>query len=696
MQNTGNQNISHISARSIVVALCFFVSLLVLSLPRWDFLGDFMVHDDTIYLPKTFVGQPTESGFNQYRIYDMLGYFQSIELLKLFLLFIGAALAVTLTLLFATYTRHLALALLAAVSVVSFPVAVDQFVFVTGSHPTFSILFQAVALLVFSRSLLSGFGAYLWRLLACGALLCLAASFSPVGTLSPVALPLWLLLAAMFRGPSGKTVFSPGTITISLLPAFLYYGLSYSPYHYTNKVGWVDYSLAQVLTNLAEALSELLQLHTQASNVGAVLWFVFSGIFLATGVVALVRGRLRLHRQAGDTSRCQQGQMMTAAAGSLVLAILSFGPAAVTTSLLSRYLVASTLFCLVAIILPVLFWISRNSDRRFVAVAAAALLGLIFINTVSAHANTRFTFGAYLDAHVRLKQAIASNAADWADNAQVVFVLEDKSLASPTSGYNHWSSWYLRYWANRPDIIGLIGAEPTRSPFVNEYRDHGPEHWELLNGKSARKRMHGLEVARPTYAYRLAADAENTPYAGMAFSSEPTVFVKNGSSLAGGDISWSGDKRDPELLTWPLETSKDEVWTDKHFQHLGADNWLYRHDDVALHRLWIQPFDYETKAGEKVEMSLTLSSDQPMMLSVSLARHSTAEPYEGSAKTMTLRPGEDVVVHLSHVFEVKRKKLKAQLDVRECDAPAAYLMIKDVQLSPVGSSPADSMPVKLR
>jgi hypothetical protein len=133
--------------------------------------------------------------------------------------------------------------------------------------------------------------------------------------------------------------------------------------------------------------------------------------------------------------------------------------------------------------------------------------------------------------------------------------------------------------------------------------------------------------------------------------------------------------------------------TDALFTRVGRDRWLYRHDPQAEQRLWIQSFDRSTRAGEEVEASLILASDQRMVVSASLARHDTSEPYEGSAKTVTLEPDRQVEVNLSHRFKQARSKLKIQLDVRECGAPAAHLTIKNLQLRGADAAPELSAPV---
>jgi hypothetical protein len=71
-----------------------------------------------------------------------------------------------------------------------------------------------------------------------------------------------------------------------------------------------------------------------------------------------------------------------------------------------------------------------------------------------------------------------------------------------------------------------------------------------------------------------------------------------------------------------------------------------------------------------------------MVVSASLARNDTSEPYEGSAKRITLEPGIETPVELSHTFQHSRKRLKIQLDIKECDAPTATMEIKDIVLHP--------------
>ncbi|MEO1324409.1 MAG: hypothetical protein AAFV59_15530, partial [Pseudomonadota bacterium] len=111
----------------------------------------------------------------------------------------------------------------------------------------------------------------------------------------------------------------------------------------------------------------------------------------------------------------------------------------------------------------------------------------------------------------------------WPQHAQVVVFLNHKSF-NPVYGYLHFSSGYLRYVANRPDISGLVGSAESanRWPFVQKldstWATKGGEYWAAVDGKTTRYRMIGLVQDRPLFVYRQLRD-------GSIVSAAHTVFV---------------------------------------------------------------------------------------------------------------------------------------------------------------------------
>jgi hypothetical protein len=319
------------------------------------------------------------------------------------------------------------------------------------------------------------------------------------------------------------------------------------------------------------------------------------------------------------------------------------------------------------------------------------LIALIFLNQYKIHHNQDLSYGRLLALHTTLKNELHEVAKKWPPNSQVV-VLTDTSHNTQTSGFNHWSTWYLRYLANRYDIIGLFGPLPaiSQQPFVNQYRDHDPEYWEIINNRSRRIPMVGLEKSRPTFFYKING-GKLIPFKGAIFEIGGVHVVRNGESFErslknhntidiNGFLDWN-KKQIIQKTSINNKPTPAPIYAPQ-FTQKSNNTWHYQHDEKAKQRLWIQSFDRPTKSGEKVDASIILSSDRRMVVSASLARHDTNEPYEGSAKNIILEPGVETPVELFHTFKIPRKTLKIQLDIKECDGHTATMEIKNIVLNP--------------
>jgi len=104
---------------------------------------------------------------------------------------------------------------------------------------------------------------------------------------------------------------------------------------------------------------------------------------------------------------------------------------------------------------------------------------------------------------------------------------------------------------NRKDIIAVIGhkKDMTFDPFIGKYRDHGAQFWSVVNGRSERKRMIGLDKSRPTYIYFLSPEASKT-YSCIAVSNKDNLRIYN-TGVEGAQTTYSHSVQNANLEAVP-------------------------------------------------------------------------------------------------------------------------------------------------
>ena len=360
-----------------------------------------------------------------------------------------------------------------------------------------------------------------------------------------------------------------------------------------------------------------------------------------------------------------------------------------------RYLVASLAFSLLFIILFVAaigFFKLTNAKNKLISIC---LLLVILVNGYLVFEKTNTTYFSRLNLQNFLSQNFQNVAKKWPEKSQVVVLWSKGDFVTPTGGYNHWSTWYLKFISGRDDIIGLVWPQSSisRLPFVKKYKDHDSEYWELRGKRSSRIRMKGLEKDRPTFVYQIDEKGNFSLYDGVVFMLEKPVFIQAGKSLLEAE-PYSPAKQRRNTFIWPYpkydpSTTKNESGATQnapkaqtaHFEKQSDTKYLYRHDPEAKQRLWIHRIEHATDSGETLKASLKVSSTKKMSLSASLARHDTNEPYEGTARQIVLEPGVETLIEVAHTFQQPRKNLKVQLDIKECDGDTAELDIRQINVA---------------
>ena len=157
---------------------------------------------------------------------------------------------------------------------------------------------------------------------------------------------------------------------------------------------------------------------------------------------------------------------------------LTFVPGLVVTNYATRYVVLSFLFLATAAViigLRILETLPPSKPRLRVGVGVLFLVAIGSV--VSGHQLRSEQYGRFLTSFEYIEAIVARDGDDWAAGAQVVIALENTEL-SPTSGYNHWSTSYLRYLSGRSDITGLIG--PVGLASSGTLRRSVPRPWSRV------------------------------------------------------------------------------------------------------------------------------------------------------------------------------------------------------------------------
>ena len=334
----------------------------------------------------------------------------------------------------------------------------------------------------------------------------LAALASPCYFLAPLAPLVWLAVAAAseWRGWRRLVVLSAVLST----PIILHVLRGGMQYHYTALTGWTNLSPENVAANLDRAVRLVLRpVYAPPLELAATYALGLAGVSACFGLGVWNTSRQGALADAMRPSR----HLILGSAGMLVTAALAFGPSAIVTSYAPRYATAPFLLGALAVLAPLLWAVSRLPLSARLT-SASFVIVLVAAGIRSAQLRDG-AIGPKLAAHRAAMRVIATEAASWKPSAQIVLVLP-ADIRSPTEGFNHWSTWYVRAVSGRADVLALFGREADldTSPFINAYRDNGEIFWQVANGRSQRIPMRGLEAGRPLYYYRLSPrDPDSDP-----------------------------------------------------------------------------------------------------------------------------------------------------------------------------------------
>lgn len=532
------------------------VALLVMAAPF--IFSDFLTADDTIYLGRAALGEPIEAGrLGNVALINLVGTTTSSviapKLLALAALATTAALGARLLM---AEGRSTLVAVVFAVFAVLYPISPEPGVFVAGSHPFFAAPFILGGLLV-----VRGLSDWppLGRAVAiiCAQVLVTVAAFmSATAALVTLAPALWVLLLCRIAGVRFRTAlvdFTTAVIGFGLAAVTVF------DYHYSGLEGWVDTSPGPVASNIVQGLGLAARPMVEGGLAGGLML-----IALLTMVALTSWQRLR-HR--GDAMRGRLGRPDLRDSSLLLIASgLAFGPGLAVAGYSSRYVALAGVLALLSVGVVIARSVGgRLSHPRWLTLAGTAL---ICTSVVLGNDLREITYGQQLRVHQEIISLIDAEGGRWEEDAQVVIVAAGKG-ALPTAGFNHWSTWYLRWLTRSPNLIGLVGREEwlDDEPVVEQYSDHSPyDYWEIIDGVSRRIRMRGLEANRPTYAYRLPGDREADP---ITFVADEVNWIFPGDPLS--EPRPSPNNCTDERILWPRSSSPTALVDSTHLDYYDLE-----------------------------------------------------------------------------------------------------------------------------
>lgn len=548
--------------------LAFILTYAFVLVTRWGFLGDFLDEDDTIYLTRMLLDSPLKSGFNQHGLLDIFASFGSISILKQVPILALGSCSGVIALLFrmCAPSTPIALAVMVGAVLATIPISTDQIVFVTSSHPTIALCFMLVGVLMFMVSAETDKWAYVSYIAVSSLALMCAATFSPVGRLAPVALPLWILVSFLIYccDWNRKWLYKSSCgFFLSSLFAFVYYVALFKLHHYVGQKGYIEFTLDRILQNLEKSIIRLIEIYSAWDLSSSVVLIIVGALLF----VAFWRWGLNSRKDPFPHARnrlLSNRKLLMLSACTLILAALTFGPGSVVVAFQDRYMVAPLTLALLSICSFAYTLTEAYPKRSAYSVFVSVFIVIFVANGLQAYSLVRADRQVFLDTHKSVKKMVEEEASRWEQDAQVVILLSEDEFKSPTRGYNHWSTWYLRYLSGIPEIIGLLGYEKwiDEGVFVEQYRDHGSEYWDDSGDRKRRIRMKGLERDRPMYVYQQQPSGYFEIVDHIIFGvSDGLNSVSTGYTLEQGigeeirDICRCGT---PNILVWPGMDLVDE------------------------------------------------------------------------------------------------------------------------------------------
>jgi len=513
--------------RSLPFALfTLFLFAAHIYLQREQVFSRLMVYDDTIYFAANFFGFAEElpTNFLPYWLLRCAAIFHSIIVIKAASIMTLAIIGGVSAWIFSLFTERRVLAFFAAAVLSFFSVAPDQGFFVTGSHPSLGASFALISFALFLAALRqAGRGRDI--ALFVSAIAAFASSVSSPTTMLVAFVPLlWAATAQVALKPDWSRL---RTVILVGWPILFHLVRGVGSFHYAKQDGWTEMSIENTIGNIGSFFSVATAPLYAAGSLASSLFALGVIVALAVTVLSVIkRDRSeRMHYDFGKTTRGKMPFLVTAMLCAAIAGSAVAAPSLVVTSYLPRYAAPGVVFGLVLLGAPIVFLLDAASRQsvRFSLLAFAIFAGAGFYAGPKMRNDA---FSEMMAGHRAIQRVVDDYADGWVENAQVVILLP-QGLYSPTQGYNHWSTGYLRALTLRPDIIALAGDDTRVSmePFITNWTSHGEVFWANNDGVTRRIQMKGLERTRPTYVYRVSLEKNSAETVTAVFLQDDGEFL---------------------------------------------------------------------------------------------------------------------------------------------------------------------------
>jgi hypothetical protein len=478
----------------ILINVGIFVILVFL---RWPWLSyEFLIEDDNIFYGKSYFGEDFLGNERIVSVNHWLFDFLVTHLRQVIFLRLAYLCILSSVLSFVYYAlRNIiegsAGILLILIIAATNPVNVEQGLFLIGSHPLIASCFILVStgLMLLFLSEENRVKFYVLSLLVVVSSV-LSLNSGSTSQIAPVAFIVFLFYPiSVGKQKVEKRILIALTGLLPIIIKFIQVKASGNSYnHYSGNAGWLKVSFDNIQTQFSKAISMLVD------------FIGFSGVVGVTvAIIALLSASLfYLYKDydANERRGCLKERYVIAFF-FLILSALFFGPISIVTTMVPRYLFGSLVFFTLFIGIA----LSANSlSRTLLYKTKLVILAVIccFFVVISKN-NSKNNYLDVMWQHREIDTLVSSRLSTWKPNAQVIIVSDYRM----TQGFNHWSTWYMRYLSKRRDLISVIGVESwlTDVPIVDKYYDHHGVFWKTVNGRTRRIKMIGIEEDRPTYIY---------------------------------------------------------------------------------------------------------------------------------------------------------------------------------------------------
>ena len=512
----------------------FLAYYFIMSVVLFDYIySEFMINDDVKNLTRAIAGDPVDNSGNflLYRLIEMFAHFNSIAIFKVMALVFASFNAGAIFLILWNLSHRVWFSALAAIAVCSFPVSSEQIIFVSASHPLFGMAPALVSFLVFlwaksKKPLIFVAGCFVSSLFA------LAAAFlSPNFSLMTLAVVIWVMVAFFQSKNMVRKYLAAIVLPTLVLAGHSLYGIG--NYHYSGTNGMVNYSLSTISNNLYESLNMIVGVFSTAP-----MWNVT--IIVSVGIITIYAliSEIRMKKwrfSENSVNNIHHDRLNFVLLSMLVCSAFSFAPASITTYLFDRYIVASVIF-LGIFLICIFLYIIQGIEKSKSIVFGSSFIILIVINCFILGNLFEQKYKQIFLTQKDLVTFINNEKHIWPDDGQVVFLLREK-VRSPSRGYNHWSTLYLRYIAQMPNLSGIIGSRMLigANPIINPDHSDRKNYWRMVDGRSSRLTMLGIVKSRPLFVYVSDED-------GVFREEESVIFISRNEKL----MALRGEK--PERL----------------------------------------------------------------------------------------------------------------------------------------------------